>query len=144
QHHRRRPRDAEADPSAAGPEVAVEIDEPLYPEAETLAALRHFKATMYDTEFQVAKGVTARFVDAGHILGSAIIIVRAGGRTLVFSGDLGRRHTAIIRDPTVLTDADYVVMESTYGGGEHEPEAQAVGGLAETVNPTHGAGGVRP
>jgi metallo-beta-lactamase family protein len=141
-HHHHLPRDAEADLRSAGPEVLVEIDEPLYTEAETLAALRHFKATRYDTEFEVAKGVTTRFVDAGHILGSAIIIVRAGGRTLVFSGDLGRRHTAIIRDPTVLTDADYVLIESTYGGRQHEPEAQAVGVLAETVKAVHDAGGV--
>ena len=141
-HHHHLPRDAEADLRAAGPEVTIEIDEPLYTEAETLAALRHFKATDYDTEFEVAKGVTARFVDAGHILGSAIIIVRAAGRTIVFSGDLGRRHTAIIRDPTVLTDADYVLIESTYGGREHEPEAQAVQLLAETVNAVHDAGGV--
>src|SRR6267142_3285487 len=141
-HHHHLPRDAEADLRAAGPEVQAEIDEPLYTEAETLAALRHFKATDYDTGFEVAKGVTARFVDAGHILGSAIIIVSAGGRTLVFSGDLGRRHTAIIRDPTVLTDADYVLIESTYGGREHEPEEQAVAVLAETVNAVHDAGGV--
>ena len=90
-HHHHLPRDAEAELRSAGPDITVEIDEPLYTEAETLAALRHFKPTGYDAEFEVAKGVTARFVDAGHILGSAIIIVRAGGRTLVFSGDLGRR-----------------------------------------------------
>jgi metallo-beta-lactamase family protein len=141
-HHHHLPRDAEAELRSTGPDITVEIDEPLYTEAETLSALRHFKATGYDTEFEVAKGVTARFVDAGHILGSAIIIVRAGGRTLVFSGDLGRRHTAIIRDPTVLTDADYVLIESTYGGREHEPEGQAVTMLAETVNAVHDAGGV--
>jgi metallo-beta-lactamase family protein len=141
-HHHHLPRDAEADLRSAGPEVTVEIDEPLYTEAETLAALRHFKATAYGAEFEVAKGVTARFVDAGHILGSAIIEVRAGGRTLVFSGDLGRRSSPIIRDPTLLTDADYVLIESTYGGREHEPEAQAVAALAETVNAVHDAGGV--
>jgi metallo-beta-lactamase family protein len=141
-HHHHLPHDAEAELRAAGPEVTVEIDEPLYTEAETLAAIRRFKATNYDTEFEVAKGVTARFVDAGHILGSAIIIVRAGGRTLVFSGDLGRRASPIIRDPTLLADADYVLIESTYGGREHEPEAQAVAVLAETVNAVADAGGV--
>jgi metallo-beta-lactamase family protein len=141
-HHHHLPRDAEAELRAAGPEVTLEIDEPLYTEAEALAALRHFKATKYGAEFEVAKGVTARFVDAGHILGSAIIIVRAGGQTLVFSGDLGRRASPIIRDPTLLTDADYVLVESTYGGREHEPEAQAVAVLAETVNAVHDAGGV--
>ena len=129
-HHHHLPRDAEADLRSAGPEITVEIDEPLYTEAETLAAIRHFKATPYDIEFEVAKGVTARFVDAGHILGSAIIVVRAGGQTLVFSGDLGRRSSPILRDPTLLVDADYVLIESTYGGREHEPEAQAVAVLA--------------
>jgi metallo-beta-lactamase family protein len=135
-------RDAEAELRSAGPEVTVAVDEPLYTEAETLAALRRFRETKYDSEFAVTTGVTARFVDAGHILGSAVIVVRAGGRTLVFSGDLGRRGTPIIRDPTRLTDADYVLLESTYGGREHEPEAQAVGVLAETVNAVHDAGGV--
>ena len=141
-HHHHLPRDAEADLRSAGPEVTVEIDEPLYTEAETLAAIRHFKATPYDVEFEVANGVTARFVDAGHILGSAIIVVRAGGRTLVFSGDLGRRSSPILRDPTLLVNADYVLIESTYGGREHEPEAQALDVLAETVNSVHDAGGV--
>src|SRR2546426_3371377 len=62
-HHHHLPGDAEADLRAAGPEVTVEIDEPLYTEGEALTAIRHFKATTYDTEFEVAKGVTARFVD---------------------------------------------------------------------------------
>src|ERR671936_82997 len=70
-HHDHPPADAEADLRAAGPEVVI------------------------------ADGVTARFVDAGHILGSAIILVRAEGRTIVFSGDLGRRGSPIVRDPTV-------------------------------------------
>src|SRR5438093_1965906 len=141
-HHHHLPSDAEAELRAAGPEVTVEIDEPLYTEAEALTAIRHLKATKYDAEFEVAKGVTARFVDAGHILGSAIIIVRAGGRALVFSGDLGRRSSPIIRDPTLLTDADYVLIESTYGGREHEPEARSIAVLAETVNAVNDAGGV--
>ena len=80
------------------------------------------------TEIEVAPGIHATFVDAGHILGSAIIRLRVvdrdGGpeRRLVFSGDLGRTGTPILRDPTVVTDADYVLVESTYGGREHEPE----------------------
>src|SRR2546428_9811850 len=69
-HHHHLPRDAEADLRAAGPEVAVEIDEPLYTEAEALTALRHFKATSYSPEFEVAQGGVARFLDPGHILRS--------------------------------------------------------------------------
>ena len=86
----------------------------------------------------MAPGIRAEYFDAGHILGSAIIRLRVsepGGeeRTIVFSGDLGRPGTPIIRDPTILTDADYVVVESTYGGREHEPEDEAIRILAETV-----------
>ena len=78
------------------------------------------------------------FQDAGHILGSAMIRVHvtgAGGeeRTIVFSGDLGRPNTPIIRDPTIQTTADYVLVESTYGGREHEPQDEANRILAETV-----------
>ena len=74
--------------------------------------------------------VAATFVDAGHIMGSAIIGVSVSDHDgdeatrIVFSGDLGRRDTPIIRDPTIVTDADYVLMESTYGGREHEPGAE--------------------
>src|SRR5205823_1270800 len=92
-----------------------------------------FAGPIHATDGTVEQGVTARFVDAGHILGSAIIVVRAEGRTIVFSGDLGRRGSPIVRDPSVVTDADYVLMESTYGGREHQPESQATAILAETV-----------
>jgi metallo-beta-lactamase family protein len=135
-------RDAEAEIRSSGPEITVEIEEPLYDEADAHAAMGRFKSATYGSEFPVANGVTARLVDAGHILGSAIIVVRAEGRTLVFSGDLGRRSSPIVRDPTVLTDADYVLMESTYGGREHEPEAVAAQVLAETVNAVNDADGV--
>jgi metallo-beta-lactamase family protein len=141
-HHHHLPKDAEAELRAHGPEVITEIDEPLYEEADVRSALRLFKEVRYGEDVTVAKDVTARFVDAGHILGSAIIVVRAAGRTLVFSGDLGRRSSPIVRDPTRLTDADYVLLESTYGGREHEPEAAALKVLAETVNAVHDAGGV--
>ncbi|HEV8470189.1 MAG TPA: MBL fold metallo-hydrolase [Candidatus Limnocylindria bacterium] len=141
-HHHHLPRDAEAELRASGPEVITEIDEPLYTEADVVSALRLFKEVPYGAEVNVAKGITARLVDAGHILGSSIIVVRAAGQTLVFSGDLGRRSSPIIRDPTILTDADYVLLESTYGGREHEPEAASVAVLAETVNAVHDAGGV--
>ena len=102
----------------------------------------------YGEEVEVAPGVHATFVDAGHILGSAIIRLRVqeheGGeeRIIVCSGDLGRPDTPILRDPTVMTDADYVLVESTYGGREHEPEAEAIRVLAETVRMVSDAGGV--
>jgi len=96
----------------------------------------------------VAPGIAATFVDAGHILGSAIIRLRVterdGGeeRVIVFSGDLGRPGTPILRDPTPMPGADYVLVESTYGGREHEPEGEAIRILAETIRMVADAGGV--
>ena len=143
---RRSHRGSSGDPEAAlrtrGPEVLVEIDEPLYSEADVLAALGMVRQVAYGDEFLVANGVTGRMHDAGHILGSAIVEVRAGERTIVFSGDIGRQGSPIVRDPSVLANADYVLMESTYGGREHEPEARSVDVLAETINATNEAGGV--
>jgi Cft2 family RNA processing exonuclease len=132
-------RDPEADLRAQPPELQVELDEPLYTERHARRALEQFEAIDYDEEIEVAPGIHAVLLDAGHILGSAIVRVRVSDRegdperTIVFSGDLGRPGTPIIRDPTVLTDADYVLMESTYGGREHEPHKEAIRVLAETV-----------
>jgi Cft2 family RNA processing exonuclease len=119
--------------------VDAEIDEPLYDQREARAALEQFRGVDYGQPVRVAPGITATFLDAGHILGSAIIRleIEAGGdepaRTLVFSGDLGQSGTPILRDPTIVHDADYVFVESTYGGREHEPQAEAVRLLAEAV-----------
>jgi metallo-beta-lactamase family protein len=128
------------------PEVVTAIDEPLYDEADARAAIRLFRAVGYDSEIDVAPGIRATFLDAGHILGSAIIRVRVSGdgeeRVLVFSGDLGRRDTPIIRDPTAVSDADYVVVESTYGGREHEPQDEALRLLADAVRLVADARGV--
>ena len=130
------------------PELQIDLDEPLYTEQQAKAAIALFRPIEYDTELEIAPGIHARYLDAGHILGSAIIRVRVvdreGGpeRTIVFSGDLGRPGTPIIRDPTVLTDADYVLIETTYGGREHEPGDEAIQILAETVRMVAEAKGV--
>ena len=145
--------DVEADLRAQPPHVQVDLDAPLYTADDAEEAVKHFDATDYGRELEVAPGVHATFVDAGHILGSAIIRVRVeaagAGRkgperetTIVFSGDLGRPNTPIIRDPTIEKDADYVLCESTYGGREHEPEDEAIRILAETVQMVSDAGGV--
>lgn len=126
-------------PRAREQELRVDLDAPLYTEADAVDALRRFRPIPYDVEEEVAPGIHATFHDAGHILGSAIIRLRvqdepAGPeQVIVFSGDLGKRNTSIIRDPTRVTDADYVLVESTYGGREHEPEAEARRVLAEVV-----------
>ena len=132
-------RDHEADLRAAGAELQPDLDAPLYTERDALESLRGFRPVRYGQEEEVAPGMHATFLDAGHILGSAIIRLRVqdlpGGpeRILVFSGDLGRTGTPIIADPTTLSDADYVLCESTYGGREHEPSGEARRILAETI-----------
>jgi Cft2 family RNA processing exonuclease len=143
----------EADLRAQPAAIQIDLDEPLYTADDAEVAILQFDGIDYDRELEVAPGVHATYLDAGHILGSAIIRLRieaagpAGGgpdreTTIVFSGDLGRPDTPIIRDPTVLTDADYLLTETTYGGREHEPEDEAIRILAETVHLVSAAGGV--
>lgn len=121
--------------------------EPLYGVEEAGAAIERLVGVDYDQQISLAPGITARLHDAGHILGSAIVVVdveEAGvQRRIVFSGDVGRPGTPILRDPTSIIDgADYVLMESTYGGREHEPEAEAIRLLAEAVTTISGGHGV--
>ena len=114
----------------ARPEGKTEIRTPLYDEHDVDRAVELGRGCDYGDEIAVADGVTAVFHDAGHILGSAIIELRvtdAGNRrTIVFSGDLGRNDTPIVRDPTPITHADHVVIESTYGNREHGPHEAAI------------------
>ena len=139
-------RDPEAELRAQPPELQVDLDAPLYTVDDAQLAIDRFRPIDYDAEREVAPGVWATFLDAGHILGSAIIRLRvedAGkDHVIVCSGDLGRPSTPIIRDPTYLTSADYVLMESTYGGREHEPQDEAIRILAETVRLVSEADGV--
>ncbi len=132
------PEDPERELNAQPPHLDIDLDEPLYDERDARAALGSFRGIDYGTELEVAPGIHATFVDAGHILGSAIIRLRVTSTDgvdtrIVFSGDLGRTGTPILRDPTVVTDAEYVLVESTYGGREHEPDQEATRILAETV-----------
>ncbi|MFM2106657.1 MAG: hypothetical protein RL338_1689 [Chloroflexota bacterium] len=119
-------------------ELRVDLDEPLYTEAEARACSPRFRPLEYGIEREIAPGVVVSLHDAGHILGSAIVRVRAADRdgperTIVFSGDLGRPGHPIIRDPVRLDGADYLVVESTYGGREHEPQREAHDALAAIV-----------
>ena len=101
--------------------------------------------TLPYAKVQLCEGVTAEFVDAGHLLGSASIIVDAteGGVTkrLVFSGDLGNVNQPIIRDPVHIHGADYVVMESTYGDRNHTEVWSYTDDLAQIIDETIGRGG---
>jgi metallo-beta-lactamase family protein len=121
----------------AKPEGRTMTREPLYVESDVEQTMRQVKAARYDTELNVTDGVTAIFHDAGHIIGSAIIELRLtdGDRTttVVFSGDLGRDTSPILRDPTRLSHADYVLVESTYGDREHAPQEEAVNELVSAI-----------
>ena len=142
------PRDPEAELRAQPPALDIDLDEPLYTGKDAERAIVQFQAIGYGEEREVAPGVHATFLDAGHILGSAIIRLRVKDRedgeerVIVCSGDLGRPGTPILRDPTGMTAADYVLVESTYGGREHEPGDEAIRILAETVRMVSDAGGV--
>lgn len=100
----------------------------------------------YDEKIHVCDGVDIRFTDIGHLLGSASIEVWASEdgeeRKIVFSGDIGNKHQPLIRDPQPTTEADYVVMESTYGDRLHSEERpDYVRELAEVLNRTFARGG---
>jgi metallo-beta-lactamase family protein len=142
------PRDPEADLRAQPPELEVDLDLPLYTADDAEVAIAQFRTVGYGEEVEVAPGILATFHDAGHILGSAIIRLRvtdrdgAEERVIVCSGDLGRPGTPILRDPTPMHEADYVLVESTYGGREHEPETEAIRILAETIRMVADANGV--
>jgi len=142
------PTDPEADLRAQPPHLLVDLDAPLYTARDAERSLASFRPIEYGEQLEVAAGVTAVFEDAGHILGSAIIRLTVtdtpGGeaRVIVCSGDLGRPGTPILRDPTRQTVADYVLVESTYGGREHEPSDEAIRILAETVRMVDDAKGV--
>jgi metallo-beta-lactamase family protein len=121
----------------APPEGRTHTRAALYRMADVDQTVRQFRAVDYDRAIEVVPGVTAIFHDAGHILGSAIIELRlADGTattTVVFSGDLGRSDTPILRDPTPLAHAAYVLVESTYGDREHADHEAAVSDLVAAI-----------
>lgn len=109
---------------------------PLYTRADAEACLGLLQAHRYHEPVQVVPGVTARFYDAGHILGSARVELEIGGRRLVFSGDVGRADAPILQDPEPLTEADWLVLEATYGDrahGQHPIEENLQRIVTETV-----------
>ncbi len=118
---------------------------PLYTVEDAERCSSHFAHVPYGRPKEVAKGMTATFHDAGHVLGSSMITLAVGAdgesRTILFSGDVGRKDTPILEDPTTFTGADYVLIESTYGDRTHKSAEDVSEGLAEAVNMTVEAGG---
>lgn len=114
---------------------------PIYTLEDAVRALPYFASFGYQRPFLVTPGIQATFLDAGHILGSALTLleITEDGRTrrLLFSGDIGRRGLAILRDPTPAPAADYVIMESTYGARRHETPDEARAILRQVINDTY-------
>ncbi|WCJ58672.1 MBL fold metallo-hydrolase [Fontisphaera persica] len=114
--------------------------EPLYTATEAEMAVRQFVAINYDRPMPVGDGVTLTFRDAGHILGSAQVVldIRENGRRFryLFSGDIGRGNDDILRDPQPVEKVDFLQIEATYGGREHTAKPQSIEMLATLVSET--------
>lgn len=119
--------------------------EPLYTVADAALAQERIRSVPYHETFEVVHGVHCTFLDAGHILGSAVVVLdceeNGRRRRLVFSADVGRKGLAIVRDPEIPSDADAVILESTYGGRTHESVAGAREHLGRVVRETAARGG---
>jgi len=119
---------------------------PLYTMEDAEAAIAAFVSHPYDERFELVPGIEVRFIDAGHLLGSASIEVwvteEGVTKKIVFSGDIGNLHQPLIRDPSYPEDADYVLTESTYGNRNHaETRADYVAELAAVMQRTFDRGG---
>jgi metallo-beta-lactamase family protein len=118
---------------------------PLYTVTDAEACFPHFHNVKYKTPVEIGPGIEATFCDAGHVLGSSIIKVKVSlngqDRSVLFSGDVGRPHRPIVRDPSLVDEADYVLVESTYGDRIHKGPEDTKKMIAEVVNSTMQAGG---
>ncbi len=111
--------------------------EPIYTLEDAENTIGQLEGHRYHRKVPVVPGVTAMFYDAGHILGSAVVQIEikegTESRTLVFTGDLGRRHLPILRDPETPPEADVLIIESTYGDREHDPVEKVGDKLAALI-----------
>jgi metallo-beta-lactamase family protein len=119
---------------------------PIYTETDATHALKHFVAYEYHRPFEPLPGVHVTFRDAGHILGSAEVIIdyeeNRKQRRLVFTGDLGRKHLPILRDPETVDRADVLITEGTYGGRRHAPIEDVRDELAQIIAATYERQGI--
>lgn len=119
--------------------------EPLYTEADVKALLALRQPVAYGVESQIRPELSVSFHDAGHILGSSIVRLRINDndktKTLVFSGDLGNMNSPLMRDPAVLTEADVLLLESTYGDRDHKPLENTLDELSQTLAKAAKSGG---
>jgi len=119
--------------------------EPMYTQSDAMESLQYFKPVQYDQIINIEEGFTVKFSDAGHILGSSIVEMwfNDGNENvkLVYSGDLGMREKPLLKDPSVIEKADYVIMESTYGDRVHSDIEQRTEELISIILKTVKRGG---
>jgi metallo-beta-lactamase family protein len=109
---------------------------PLYTERDAEAALRRFDTVVFGQDVQLAPQLSFRLLPAGHLLGAAIVLLRGREVSIAFSGDLGRYTDPLMKPPSSVDDADYVVVESTYADRSHpdgDPEAELEGHLRRVL-----------
>ena len=119
--------------------------EPLYTSEDANQSLRFFENYLYGQKIQIREDLVIRFKDAGHVLGSSIVELwiteNKNTIKIVFSGDLGMKNKPILRDPELVDDADYLILESTYGNRCHETPEKRVQKLTDIINKTVERGG---
>ncbi|GAB4456481.1 MAG: MBL fold metallo-hydrolase [Anaerolineae bacterium] len=119
---------------------------PIYTQEDAMDSLQYFLAIGYERPYQIAPGIRVTFYDAGHMLGSAIVALdieeNRAQRRLVFSGDLGRPDTPILRDPVRIDAADILLIESTYGNRTHDDFPNAKEKLRQVIQNAYDVGGV--
>lgn len=114
---------------------------PLYTESDAYRAISQLQPLGYERPIEVAPGITIRFSQAGHLLGSACVLAQlTGGAAILFGGDLGRYGRPVLQDPAGASDADVVLVESTYGDRDHAPDDHGEA-LAGVIRDTVGRGG---
>mgnify|MGYP002791799649 FL=1 len=118
---------------------------PAYTMEDAMGVIQNFVPCPYEKTIKPAEGISVRFVDAGHLLGSASIeiIIQEDDKEkkIVFSGDIGNLNQPLIKDPVYLHDADYVIMESTYGDRSHGERPDYVAMVTEVIQHTFDRGG---
>ncbi|MBZ0116064.1 MAG: MBL fold metallo-hydrolase [Sandaracinaceae bacterium] len=122
-------------------EIDAEPVEPLFDLEDVLGTLECMMSVPYHRTLGIAPGVELTFLDAGHVLGSALVLLdiddEGQSKRLVFTGDLGRRHMPILRDPEIPSGADALIMESTYGDRLHDPIEAMDDALAQVAARTY-------
>lgn len=123
---------------AKNPERDITLYSPLYSTADVIKTMQNFSTINYHRRFSPLPDVEAEFYDAGHILGSSLIFLDIKGKLKIgFSGDLGRRNLPIIKDPEIMPDLDYLVLEGTYGNRLHGTIDKGQDELEKIINQTY-------